>query len=353
MNKDICPFRPLTRGSFLTRSKIARMKVKFIVFAAIILLFVPVSPAKAQQLPQSEQTLRLVSWNTSGNTFVTNKDSFRAIMLHTRPDILVLDEVLPSATAEQLREVLDGIDPQDDRLWNIDIGISGGRQRSVIASRWPIEKSFSFSRVIPYPEEPRKIIAEQMTEQDHLWIRYAMEGGIPANAAIVVIAGLRLLVVAVDLQCCGGETDDWQEYRRSIEAKEIRRLTILELSMRKVDGTILAGDLNAVATLDPVELLLGLRKAPQHRLLKAEILHLDGLSDWTWDGRGTQFTSSILDYQLYYPDGLRVENAYVFDTEDLDAETRASLGLQIETSNQISRHRPLVVDYSWRDTDSG
>ena len=302
--------------------------------------------AYADQEP--DRSFRLVSWNISGDSFVTHGDSFLAIMRHTRPDVLVLDEVLPSATSGQLQEMLTKIDPQDERPWNVDYGASGGRQRGVIASRLPIERSFAFTGVIPYPPGPRETIAAQMTEQDHQWIRYSMEGGIPVNGAIVVVDEQRLLVVAVDLQCCGGAADDWQEFRRQLEAKVINRLINTEFSLRKIDAIVLAGDLNAVATNYPVELLMGGKKAPQNKLLHAEILHLDGSSTWTWDGRSTPFASSILDYQFYSAAALVLVDSYVFDSEDLDAETLTTLELQPGTSRQMSRHRPLVADYSWR-----
>ena len=106
-----------------------------------------------------------------------------------------------------------------------------------------------------------------------------------------------MLAVAVDLQCCGGLADDWQEDRRRVEANEIRRLGILEMSSRKVDGLVIAGDLNIVATQVPVELLEGSIKADGPHLNTARIFHLDRATDWTWDGRGTPFPSGMLDYQ--------------------------------------------------------
>ena len=58
----------------------------------------------------------------------------------------------------------------------------------------------------------------------------------------------------------------------------------------------------------------------------------------------------ILDYQLYGPGGLEIQSAYIFDTEDLDAQTLQALDLQPGVSNLLSRHRPLVVDYLFRDS---
>ena len=324
--------------------------MKFISAAFVLFLAAFSQPGQAQ-LEESDdevETFRVVSWNISGDSHVTNMVEFRAMMQHMRPDVLVMDEVIPSTTALQLQEILAGIDPLDDSPWNVDFGASGGRQRGVIASRWPLERAFAFSGVIAYPDEPRQRIGAQMTEQDHQWNRYSMDGGIPVNGAIVQVNEHQLLVVSVDLQCCGGTADDWQEYRRQIEAKVVRELTTLELSTRKVDGAIVVGDLNSVGTLFPVDILTGPDKAPHLQFTIAEILHLDEQSDWTWDGRGTAFPSSILDYQLYSPAGLEIQSSYVFDTEDLDATTLNALGLSIDSSNELSRHRPLVSDYYWR-----
>ena len=304
--------------------------------------------ANASQSQADDRTLRIVSWNIAGDAFVTHEEFFLAIIRHSRPDVLVLTEVHPSADAAQLKETLAGIDSRDDRPWNVNFGTSGGRQRDVIASRMPIERTEEFSSIVPYPEKQRQRISTQMTGHNRSWDQFSMAGGIPVNGAIVVADGHRLLVVATDLQCCGGEINDWQEDRRQVEAREIRRLTNQALSKSRADAVIIAGDLNTVATPSPVLLLLGPYMVPHHGLLAAEIFHLDGESAWTWDGRGTPFQSSILDYQLYGPNGLQLHEAYIFDTEDLDADTLGALGLQADTSRQISPHRPLVVDYSWR-----
>ena len=105
------------------------------------MLLLPGAQAQVQQSQADSHTFRLVSWNISGDSFMTHKESFRAIMRHTNPDVLVLDEVLPSVGAAQIQEVLSGIDPLDGRQWNVDFGTSGGRQRGVIASRWQIGRA--------------------------------------------------------------------------------------------------------------------------------------------------------------------------------------------------------------------
>jgi len=97
----------------------------------------------------------------------------------------------------------------------------------------------------------------------------------------------------------------------------------------------------------PLTILAGPYRTPHSALTAAEPYHLDGTATWTWDGRGTRFPSSALDYQLYSPRSLRVDASLVLDTEDLsDAELEYS-GLDSKTSRRLSNHRPLVVQYSW------
>ncbi|MBK8283638.1 MAG: hypothetical protein IPK97_01490 [Ahniella sp.] len=113
---------------------------------------------------------------------------------------------------------------------------------------------------------------------------------------------------------------------------------------------IVSGDFNNVQGMVPIDLINGVGTAPAHRqLARAEAFHVDGKTDWTWDGRGTEFPSRAMDHVLHSA-ALEVLNATVFDTELLDAETRAKLGLDAELSKQCSDHRPILVDFRWRDS---
>jgi hypothetical protein len=76
--------------------------------------------------------------------------------------------------------------------------------------------------------------------------------------------------------------------------------------------------------------------------------HLDGSSTWTWDGRGTPFPSSTLDFQLYDSQALELRTGLILDSEDLPPEELEQLGIKHKTSSKLSDHRPLVVEYVWR-----
>ncbi|MEJ2603489.1 MAG: endonuclease/exonuclease/phosphatase family protein, partial [Gammaproteobacteria bacterium] len=140
----------------------------------------------------------------------------------------------------------------------------------------------------------------------------------------------------------------WAELKRRVEAKEIRRVVREVLSRSDVDAIVLAGDFNLVSTAIPLALMTGPYSSPHSGLIAAELYHEDGLTTWTWDGRGTPFPSRALDYQLFSPRTLSVEEGLILDTEDWSAEKLAQHDLGQDTTKTLSRHRPLVVQYLWQ-----
>ena len=295
----------------------------------------------------SNSGIRILSWNISSNAFIRSPEEFQALLRWAAADILLLDEVRPEADAGKLQDVLADLRSGQDAAWNIDYGISGGRQRGVIASRAPLEPLAEFSTIIPYPEDAKAYILEAMSARERADSDLSMEYGIPVNGAVILTGKRRLLVVIADLQCCGDNRASWQEYRRRVEAKKIRHLIRKVLERTEVHGVILAGDFNLVNSPFPLALLAGPYPHPHPGLIPAEVYHLDGSTAWTWDGRGTPFPSGTLDYQLYGPHSLHVRKGIVLDTEDLAPEDLDRHGLAAEASRRLSHHRPLLVEYGW------
>ena len=93
-------------------------------------------------------------------------------------------------------------------------------------------------------------------------------------------------------------------------------------------------------------LLGGLRRSPLAPMRRADVLHFDGWTDWTWDGRGTPFNGGRLDNVLYSSGALEPRHAWIWDTEWLPADTLRAHGLDAGASQAIGRHRPVVVDFS-------
>lgn len=314
----------------------------------LLLVLVWFAAAFAEALPDEVSGFRVLSWNVSEDAFAKDRKAFAGILRRADPDIILFDEVAANATVSEFRSVLDVLPSGDGENWHIDIGVSGGRQRGAIISRAPLERLQEFSSIVPYPEADKRRILRSMTDAERNYSAYSMDFGIPVNGALVLQNGRRLLVVIIDLQCCGNTPESWQEFRRRVEAREIRKLVRRVLDRVAVDGIVVAGDFNAVNTPIPLVRLMGPYPSPRSGLIPAEIYHLDGNSSWTWDGRGTPFASSALDYQLYNPDELHVKSGMVIDTEDLPAEELQIYGLQAATSRRLSEHRPLIVEYTWQ-----
>jgi hypothetical protein len=300
-----------------------------------------------EELAASDETFRILSWNISGDAFVAEQSEFRSLLRWGDPDVVLLDEVDPSADPSELTLAITGLRPGSDNVWNVNFGTSGGRQRAVIASRSHQEMLPEFLEIVPYPDEGRHRILAAVTPDKRSKVIQSMDNGIPINGAVILIDDQRLLVVITDLQCCGDGPDSWEELRRRVEANEIRRLIGQVLKRIPVDGIVFAGDFNLVESTFPMALLTGPYPLPHLSLIPAELYHPDGVATWTWDGRGTPFPSDTLDYQLYGPRGLTMRTGFILDTEGLPPETLRKYELENDTVARTGQHRPLVVEYGW------
>jgi len=305
--------------------------------------------ALADERPAADGEIRILSWNISDDAFVAEQEEFQSLLLWADPDVVLLDEVAPSADLGKLHLALAGLRSGGDEAWNVDLGISGGRQRCVVASRAPQEAVPEFSSIIPYHEADRRYILEHMSARERSHPDFSMAGGVPVNGAIILTAGRRLLTLVADLQCCGDGPESWQEYRRRVEAREIRALVRQVLERTRVDGIVFAGDFNLVNGPTPLVLLTGPYRLPHAGLISAELYHSDGAGTWTWDGRGTPFPSNTLDFQLYGPHSLELRSGFILDTEGLSPEALEQHGLQSSTSKRTGRHRPLLAEYGWTE----
>jgi len=295
---------------------------------------------------ESDDTVRMLSWNVSDDAFVRNPAAFAALVRRAGAEVLLLDEVAPATNEAQLRDALAELVPAGRDSWYIDFGGSGGRQRGVVVSRWPLERLPEFADTVPYPESDRRRLLDRMVAANELRPNYSMDGGIPVHGVIVLTGPRRLLVVTTDLQCCSADPGGWQEDRRRVEAAEIRRRIRQVLERTSVDGIVVAGDFNAVSTPLPLILASGPYPLPHAGLIAAELRHLDGLKTWT--NRARRFPSQALDFMLYSPQTLELREGHILDTADLAPEELERLGLESESAHGLSSHRPLVAEFVWR-----
>jgi hypothetical protein len=314
---------------------------------AFILTILSVCSVAADPQP-SDDSIRVLSWNISGDAYTSQQQEFLALLRWADPDVVLLDEVDPSTNDTQLAKSLGGLRPDIDEKWTVDIGVSGGRQRCVVASRAAQESLPEFSSIIPYPDADRRYLLEHMSDDELDYRMYGIDDGIPVNGAIVLDGTRRLLTIIADLQCCGDDQNSWQEYRRRAEVRVIRGLIEQVLQRTSVDGILIAGDFNLVNGPIPLVMLSKPHEPDDTGLLTAEVYHPNGSESWTWDGRGTAFPSGTLDFQLYDSQQLTMRSGYILDTESLPPETLEQHGLESATSGRTGRHRPVLVEYSWR-----
>lgn len=334
---------PLTRQHHQTH-RVAALAVGAMALAALA--------CRSRAEPGAAATgggIRILSWNVSSDAFVRDPAAFRALVLRAQPDLLLLDEAAPTTSAQQIRDALGGLDSTGGNAWHVDVGESGGRQRGVIVSRMPLERLPEFAVIVPYPADERRRIEDGMTPADRDRPEFTMEHGIPVNGVLVRAGTRRLLAVVTDLQCCGGDPGSWQEYRRRVETAEVRRRVRQVLERTRVDGIIVAGDFNLISTALPLVIASGPYAAPHAGLIAAELRHLDGVETWTIDNRGRYaFPNAELDFLLYSPRSLGLREGYIFDSADLAPAELERLGLEPESANRLSDHRPLVAEFVWQ-----
>lgn len=314
----------------------------------LLFLLLPLALPAQASWPRAEGTsLRAVVWNVGREQLYTERAGYLAALRAIDADLVILDEMSGTRDAQDVIALLSQLDAPGDSPWQVVYGTSGDNQRAVFALRGEVHAIPSFAH-LPYPPRflrwARKL---RMKPEQRARMDQNLAAGIGAAAAEVRIDGRRLVVVGVDLQCCGDSDDSWEERRRMIEVRAIRSLLAREWSERKPDAVIVAGDFNAVRGLKPVRAMQGIVGHPTRRLAIANAVHANGQERWTWDGRGTPFPSRPIDF-LLHSRKLRPLQALVFDAETMSADQRASLDLGPDHFRRLSEHRPVVVDFAWR-----
>jgi endonuclease/exonuclease/phosphatase family metal-dependent hydrolase len=306
----------------------------------------PETALATKEVPKTPPgAFRVFSWNVGGRRFTNNATGIRSLIRLADPDIFLLDEISGESSAEDVTAVLRGVRGPSDTTWHVVIGSGGGYQHGAIASRHPVKPVPEF-QLLPYPKEALQELHSLMDEETWERLRPGLAAGIPVGAGIIQMGKRTLLGVSLDLQCCvmGG----WQERRRMIEIREIRKALQSALNRISVDAVILAGDFNTVSTDKPLAIITNPYPAPHFALVPVETIQLDGKEWWTWDGRETPYPSNLLDFSLYSPGSLEPLRAWILSTEDLPASLLAEHGLQAGSSRGFSDHLPILVDYQWR-----
>lgn len=290
--------------------------------------------------------LRILFWNVSRDAFLTRPEPFARVLSAVGADIIVLDEVPPTTDAEGVARFLHDAFITDS--WNVYLSEGGDDQRTVIASRLPLQGAEPFRR-IPWSDHDVATLAAMIDADDaEAQVRKWLKDSVSTGGAVVAVNDRTLLVVGVDMQCCGGY-ETIQDRRRMVEAEAINRAIRETLATTRTHGVIVGGDFNLVG--DPAVLsITGAQASPDGQSLqRVRALHLDGLTDSTWANPDEPFVPGRLDNVLYSAGSLEVRRAFVFDSSDLTRRWQAWHGVRPGDSADSSDHFPVVVDLRWID----
>jgi hypothetical protein len=297
----------------------------------------------AQSASRAVPPFRMLAWNVTDSEWVKHADETRAVLRHADADILILVEVAPTLGVGDVRRMVEGLRGAADTSWYISLHEGEPLEHIVIVSRDSVRELSEFASV-PYPDTGLAARRAGLVDTGQGPPRRDI---VRANGALVRVRGRWVLVAGVHLTS-GGTPYTFNEFRRQLGATMIRNRVRSALSHTTADGVIIAGDMNLVAGRSALDTLIASAGPPLGPMIRAEALHSDGWTDWTWDGRGTPFNGGRLDNAIYSSGTLNARRALVWDTEFLPADTLRAHGVTSGTSQAIGRHRPIVVDLSFK-----
>jgi len=282
--------------------------------------------------------LRVLAWNVGDRAMMRTPEPFLRILSALDPDVLLLDELNPAMDARWLLGILQGL-PRGEE-WRVVVGPGGGRQRTGVASRLPVEAHPGLER-IPWPDSIRRLTGLPMSNQMQQDMAGAAEDHLPAVGAMILAGGTRFLLVPLDLMCCG-RVGGPEDRARLMAADALRGAIAGALAQGGIDAVIVGGDLNLVGSATPLERLRTGLDPAGGSLLVVPTPRLDGASSTTWRNPGF-FPPGRLDYLLVSGSKLEPLRSFAFAPDDLAPEAWKELGLQ-EGDWAASDHLPLVVD---------
>lgn len=224
---------------------------------------------------------RVSVWNVAESSFVRRPEIFRRVLEATQADIFSFDEVGEHTTRDQLLGALRGLRGNADTVWPLSWGAGGDYQRTVIASRTPLERVHEFSP-LAFPSNT-SLILSKAPDSLQTRLRADFARGVATNAAVVEVRGRRLLLVGLDLWARGNSPDSWEEARRRVEAATIRDAMALVVERlqsehKEVSGILVGGDMNLIAGRAPLDTLLTFAAGRFSGLTLAPAVHADGWS---------------------------------------------------------------------------
>lgn len=300
-----------------------------------------VAVVKADTIPRvAGATLRLLTWNVSDRALLTRTDAFARILAALDPDVVLFDEMSREIDARRIETFLAQSLTGE---WTVVMGQGGGRQHTAVASRLPITPDATLARVA-YPDSVALLDTLRMPRQPRNDMRTFRVDGIPVVGARVHAGGRTILLVALDLSCCGYAGSEEDRFR-IMASSAVHDAIAGAVAAGGIDAVVVGGDFNLVGSRTPVDVMARALDPAGGNLASIDGIRLNGVSNASWRSPTDIFPPGRLDWILYSPSSLFALRSFTFATEDLSAEVLAELGLEREDSERASDHLPIVADY--------
>ena len=298
------------------------------------------------RLAKPEGSLRVAQWNVASESFLENADGFARVLAAIEPDVILLDEVAGGITANEM-EAFFAIDPLVGLgRWRFVLGESGGRQRTVVATRGREIRPADAMLRVRYPEGALEALGDLMPAGFERLLELEAARGISSTGAWVEVDGVEVLFVPVDLQSQGW-TGSPHDLLRTLQAGTVTGHVSTALEGRAAP-VVIGGDLNLVGSRDPLVALITGLDVDRSDLTTVDAERLGERTLTTWRNPQGIFAPGRLDFLLIPDAAVSVANSFVFTSEDLDGETLDRLGLERDLSVSISDHLVVVADLRLR-----
>ena len=289
-------------------------------------------------------SVRVVQWNVSEGSFRSPANHAK-LLAAVQPDVILLDEAYAETSDATLAEFFARPELAALGRWRFVYSRSGGRQRTVVATRdRDIRQAASMVRM-EYPAGVLDSVRAMVPTAAQPLFDIEAKAQLSSTGAWITIDGIETLFVPLDLQS-GGFFRNPQDQLRVLQSRAIRAAVQRELASRATRGAlVIAGDFNAIGSYESISMLQQGLDLDGSDLALSDAWRLGERSLVTWtDPKVGQFLPGRLDLTLFSDAAFERTGGFTFTSAELAPALAASLGVTPETSERASDHLIVVTD---------
>ena len=310
---------------------------------------IPLDPrARTQRVSampsKANGSVRVVQWNVSEGSFRSPANHAK-LLAAVQPDVILLDEAYAETSDATLAEFFARPELAALGRWRFVYSRSGGRQRTVVATRnRDIRQAASMVRM-EYPAGVLDSVRAMVPTAAQPLFDIEAKAQLSSTGAWITIDGIETLFVPLDLQS-GGFFRNPQDQLRVLQSRAIRAAVQRELASRATRGAlVIAGDFNAIGSYESISMLQQGLDLDGSDLALSDAWRLGERSLVTWtDPKVGQFLPGRLDLTLFSDAAFERTGGFTFTSAELAPALAASLGVTPETSERASDHLIVVTD---------